>query len=221
MRTIATVSLWPIDITRLLFSSFEILSQPLMQPIPIVACFGEFLSLFSSSAGDIHVQFGFKSGDWLGQSKTFHLFALINSLTELAGCFGSLSWCNMKHFPMNLVAFSWILVVLYPSKFIPLQSSYIKLSVKLRGPVPETAIHAHAMTPPPPCFTDEAVCLGSFVVPFFLPTFSFPSLRQRFIIVSSVHKQFQISSGSPFCFFANSNLAFLFLVLVRGLYLAV
>ncbi len=76
----------------------------------------------------------------------------------------------MKHLPINLVAFSWILVgkmVLYPSKFILLLSSYIKSSVKLRGPVPETAIHAHAMTPPPPCFTDEAVCLGSFAVPFF------------------------------------------------------
>ncbi len=38
----------------------------------------------------------------------------------------------------------------------------------MRGPVPETAMYAHAMTPPPPCFTDEAVCLGSFAVPFFL-----------------------------------------------------
>ncbi len=27
-----------------------------MQPIPIVACFGEFLSLLSSAAGEIHVQ---------------------------------------------------------------------------------------------------------------------------------------------------------------------
>ncbi len=27
-----------------------------MQPIPIVACFGEFLSLLSSSAGEIHVK---------------------------------------------------------------------------------------------------------------------------------------------------------------------
>ncbi len=98
-----------------------------------------------------------KSGDWLGQSKTFHFFALINSLTELAGCSGSLSWCKMKHFPKNLVTFSWILVgkmVLYPSKLILLLSSYIKSSVKLRKPVPEAAMHAHAMTPPPPCFTD-------------------------------------------------------------------
>ncbi len=28
----------------------------LMQPIPIVACFGEFLPIFSSSAGEFHVQ---------------------------------------------------------------------------------------------------------------------------------------------------------------------
>ncbi len=35
----------------------------------------------------------------------------------------------------------------------------------------------HAMTPPPPCFTDEAVSLGSFTVPFFLHIVSFPSLR--------------------------------------------
>ncbi len=27
-----------------------------MQPFPIVACFGEFLSLLSSTAGEIHVQ---------------------------------------------------------------------------------------------------------------------------------------------------------------------
>ncbi len=37
----------------------------------------------------------------------------------------------------------------------------------------ETAMHDHAMTPPPPCFTDEAVCLGSFAVPFFSPHFCF------------------------------------------------
>ncbi len=122
---------------------------------------------------------GFKSGDWLGQSKTYHFVALINSLTEVPGCFGSLSWCNMKHFPMNLLAFSWILIgkmVLYPSKLILLLSSYIKSSVKMRGPVPEAAMHAHAMTPPPPCFTDEAVCLGSFAVPFFSNFHSFYDL---------------------------------------------
>ncbi len=141
-----------------------------MQPIPIVACFGEFLSLLSSSAGEIHVQSdlnlelgtirkyyilcilplltqtcqqGYFKKEVLNsspKSKTFHFFALINSLTELTGCFGSLFWCNMQHFPMNLVAFSWILVGkmgFYPSKFILPLSSYIESSVKLIGPVPD------------------------------------------------------------------------------------
>ncbi len=160
-----------------LVSSFEILFQAFNAANSIrylfwgVSAFTLLFSWWNSCS------IRFKSGDWLGQSKTFHFFALINSLTELAGCFGSLSWCNMKHFPMNLVAFSWILVgnmVLYPSKLILLLSSYIKLSVKLRGSVPETAMHAHAMTTPPPCFTDEAVCLGTFAVPFFSPHFCFP-----------------------------------------------
>ncbi|MGH0155339.1 UNVERIFIED_CONTAM: hypothetical protein FKN15_053694 [Acipenser sinensis] len=34
-------------------------------------------------------------------------------------------------------------------------------------PVPEAAMHAHAMTLPPPCFTDEVACFGSSAVPFF------------------------------------------------------
>ncbi len=61
-----------------------------MQTIPIVACFGEFLPLLPSAAGEIHVQ-----SDLImiiiNQSKTFHFFALINSLSELEGCFGSFS----------------------------------------------------------------------------------------------------------------------------------
>ncbi len=105
-----------------------------MQPIPIVSAFTLLFSGWNSCS------IRFKSGSWLGQSKTFHVFALIKSLTELEGCFGSLFWCNMKHF--DLVVFSWILVdkmFFYPSKLILLQSSYIKSSVKLRGSVPETA----------------------------------------------------------------------------------
>ncbi len=45
---------------------------------------------------------------------------------------------------------------------------------------------SHAMTTPPSCFTDEAVCLGSFAVPFFSPHFCSPITL--FIFVSSVHK---------------------------------
>ncbi len=143
-----------------------------MQPIPIVSAVPLLFSWRNSCS------IRFKSGDGLGQSKTLHVLALINSLTELGGCFGSLSWCNMKHFPMNLVGFSWILVgkmVSYPSKLIQLLSSYIKSSVKLSGPVPETAMHAHAMTPPPPCFTDAWDLLQ---LPFFLHIFAFHLLDE-------------------------------------------
>ncbi len=45
-----------------------------MQPIPIVACFGEFLPLLSSSAGELHVQLDlnleicpYKLLDWTGR----------------------------------------------------------------------------------------------------------------------------------------------------------
>ncbi len=173
LHTITAVSLWPVDSWSYPLNTFPAFNAANSNWCLFwgVSVFTLLFSWWNSCS------IGFKSGGWLGQSKTFHFFAPINSLTELAGCFGSLFWCNMKHFPMNLVAFSWILVgkmFFYLSKFILLLSSYIKSSVKMRGPVPETAMHAHAMTPPSPCFTDEAVCLGLYAVPFFSPHFYFP-----------------------------------------------
>ncbi len=42
-----------------------------MQPIPIVACFGEFLPLLSSSAGEIHAQSDFNLEIDLGSLRLF------------------------------------------------------------------------------------------------------------------------------------------------------
>ncbi len=70
---------------------------------------------------------------------------------------------------------------------------------------PVQTSNAQAMTPPPPCFTDEAVCLGSFAVYLFSTFLLSHHLGQRFIFFSSAHKY--------------SNLVFLCLVLVRGLHL--
>ncbi len=51
-------------------------------------------------------------------------------------------------------------------------------------------------TLPPPCFTDEVVCLGSWAVPFLLHTLLFPSLWYKLILVSSVHRMlFQKCEG--------------------------
>ena len=74
------------------------------------------------------------------------------------------------------------------------------------------AIHAHTMTLPPPCFTDEVVCFGSWAVPFLLHTLLFLSFWYKLIFVSSVHRMsFQNCKGFFRCCLANSNLVFLFL----------
>ncbi len=168
---------------------------------------------------------GFRSGDWLGHCITVHFFPFKNSLVAFAVCFGSLSICTVKRRPMSSEAFGWIWadnIARNTSEFILLLLSAVTSSINTREPVPLAAIHAHAMTLPPPCFTDEVVCLGSWAVPFLLHTLLFPSLWYKLILVSSVHRMlFQNCEGFFRCRLANSNLAFLFLRLTNGLHLVV
>ncbi len=142
------------------------------------------------------------------------LLSLQNSLVAFAVCFGSLSICTVKRRPMSSEAFGWIWadnIARNTSEFILLLLSAVTSSINTREPVPLAAIHAHAMTLPPPCFTDEVVCLGSWAVPFLLHTLLFPSLWYKLILVSSVHRMlFQNGEGFFRCRLANSNLAFLF-----------
>ncbi len=163
---------------------------------------------------------GFRSGDWLGHCITVHFFPFKNSLVAFAVCFGSLSICTVKRRPMSSEAFGWIWadnIARNTSEFILLLLSAVTSSINTREPVPLAAIHAHAMTLPPPCFTDEVVCLGSWAVPFLLHTLLFPSLWYKLILVSSVHRMlFQNCEGFFRCRLANSNLAFLFLRLTNG-----
>ncbi len=153
------------------------------------------------------------------------LLSLQNSLVAFAVCFGSLSICTVKRRPMSSEAFGWIWadnIARNTSEFILLLLSAVTSSINTREPVPLAAIHAHAMTLPPPCFTDEVVCLGSWAVPFLLHTLLFPSLWYKLILVSSVHRMlFQNCEGFFRCRLANSNLAFLFLRLTNGLHLVV
>ncbi len=157
-----------------------------------------FCLLLSSSADEIHVQSDLNLE--IEQSKTFHFFGLIKSLTELAGCFGSLSWYNMKHFPMNLVAFleywqaRWFCTL---TNSFCYSSSYIKSSVKL--------MRLYAW--------DHLLFFLHILLSHHLDKGS--SLSHRSI--NTVSKLFWLT----FVFFFYSNLAFLVLVLVRGLRLAV
>ena len=149
-----------------------------------------------------------RSGDWLGHCITFNLFALKSSLVAFAVCFGSLSICTVKRRPMSSEAFGWIWadnIARNTSEFILLLLSAATSSINTREPVPLAAIHAHAMTLPPPCFTDEAVCFGSWAVPFLLHTLLFPSFWYKLIFVSSVHRMlFQNCKGFCRCCLANS-----------------
>ncbi len=79
-------------------------------------------------------------------------------------------------------------------------------------------MHGHAMTSPPHAFTDAWDLLQ---FPFFLHIFASHHLDKAsslsHLSINTVPKLF----ASPLCFSANSNLVFLYLVLVRGLHLAV
>ncbi len=225
LQSITAWSLERIDITRRWVSSLVMLCQASTATVFSSCLFlGHFPFSFVFSKWNA-CSIGFRSGDWLGHCITVHFFPFKNSLVAFAVCFGSLSICTVKRRPMSSEAFGWIWadnIARNTSEFILLLLSAVTSSINTREPVPLAAIHAHAMTLPPPCFTDEVVCLGSWAVPFLLHTLLFPSLWYKLILVSSVHRMlFQNCEGFFRCRLANSNLAFLFLRLTNGLHLVV
>lgn len=82
-------------------------------------------------------------------------------------------------------------------------------SMNTIDPVPLEAMHANAITLPPPCFTGDVVCFGSWAVPSLLHIVLFPSFWYKLIFVASVQRLlFQNWSGFFRCVLANCNLAF-------------
>ncbi len=181
MHTITAVSLWHIDITRLLVSSFEI-RFPAFNAANSNCCLfwgvSAFTLLFSRrnscstwfKSGDRRLPFlcPYKLLDWT--SRVFWVIVLMQ-YEALPNSFIHL----FIHFPMNLEAFSWWQdlvgkMVLYPSKLILLLSSYIKSSVKLSGPVPETAcMPCHSTTST--MLYSRGCMLGIFCSSLFFSTF--------------------------------------------------
>ena len=142
----------------------------------------------------------FRSGGWLGHSRTLICFFLSNSFDALAVCFGSLS-CWKTH-PRPI--FSALTEGrLYP-KISRYMASFILLSIRWSHPVPLAEKHPQNIRFPPPCFTMGIMFLGLYSAFLFLQTRQVELMPNSSILVSSDHITFsQASSGSSRCSLAN------------------
>lgn len=82
----------------------------------------------------------------------------------------------LKHRTASFAAFGWIGAeskALHAPEFNLLLLSAVTSSISTKGSVPLAAIHARAITLPPPCLTHDVVSIRSQAVSFFLHTFLF------------------------------------------------
>ncbi len=110
---------------------------------------------------------GFKSGLWLGHSRTFTELSCSHSFVILAVCLGSLSCWKMNLHPSLRSRALW-------SRFSSRMSLYIAAfifpSILTSLPVPAAEKHPHSMMLPRPCSTVGMVLARWWVVPGFLQT---------------------------------------------------
>ena len=142
---------------------------------------------------------GFRSGDWLGHSRTFNMFLF----EPLLCCLGRMFWfivmledSSMTHFQCS----HWgkeIVCQNFPahgSIHPPLDTVKSSLAEK----------HPQSIRFPPPCFTVGMVFLGLYSAFLFLQTRRVELMPNSSILVSSDHITFsQASSGSSRCSLAN------------------
>ena len=95
---------------------------------------------------------GFRSGDWLGHSRTFICFILSHSFVALAVYFGSLS-CWKTHLQP-------IFSALTEGRRLSPKISRWYILPSIRCPVPLAEKHPQSIRFPPPCFTVGMVFLG-------------------------------------------------------------
>ena len=93
---------------------------------------------------------GFRSGLWLGHSRTLTSLSLNHFFTALAVCFGSLSCWYFQLWPswgFSADSFTFLSMIL-------MQSSFLMIPWTLtRFPVPLEEKHPHSIMFPPPCLT--------------------------------------------------------------------
>ena len=163
--------------------------------------FGEFLQFFSvrldgeRRCTDIfrslqRCSIGFKSGFWLGHSRTFRDLSQSHSCIILAVCLGSLSCWKVNLHPSLR---SWELWSRLSSRISLYFAPFIFPLILTILSVPASEKHPHSMMLPPPCFA-----VG--MVPGFLQTWRLAFRPNSSILVSSDRKTGLIYWQGSKCF---------------------
>ncbi len=125
---------------------------------------------------------GFKSGLWLGHSRTVTELLWSHSFVILAVCLGSLSCWKVNLRPSLR---SWALWRRFSSRISLYLAAFIFPSIATSRPVPAAEKHPHSMMLPPPCFTVGTVLDRWWAVPGFLHTYRLELRPKSPILVSS------------------------------------
>ncbi len=132
---------------------------------------------------------GFKSGLWLGHSRTVTELLWSHSFVILAVCLGSLSCWKVNLRPSLR---SWALWRRFSSRISLYLAAFIFPSIATSRPVPAAEKHPHSMMLPPPCFTVGTVLDRWWAVPGFLHTYRLELRPKRSILVSSDQRILQV-----------------------------
>ncbi len=157
---------------------------------------------------------GFKSGIWLGHSRTVTELLWSHSFVILAVCLGSLSCWKVNLRPSLR---SWALWRRFSSRISLYLAAFIFPSIATSRPVPAAEKHPHSMMLPPPCFTVGTVLDRWWAVPGFLHKYRLELRPKSAILVSSDQRILFVTILESFrCFLANSMRGFMCLALRRG-----
>ncbi len=150
---------------------------------------------------------GFKSGLWLGHSRTVTELLWSHSFVILAVCLGSLSCWKVNLWPSLR---SWALWRRFSSRISLYLATFIFPSIATSRPVPAAEKHPHSMMLPPPCFTVGTVLGQVMSSAWFSPHIPLRIKAKKFYLGL-------IRPENPSgVFLANSMRAFMCLALRRG-----
>ncbi len=139
------------------FPPWRCFARSSLQPPWVAACLWVFLSLVLSSVAAKHALL-----DW--DQATDLVIEEYSISLPFAVCLESLFIGTVKLRPISFVAFGsmWAENSLKDLRIYPATSVSSFIVNKHQWAFPLAAIHAHAITLPPPCLTLDVVCFGSW-----------------------------------------------------------